>query len=543
MAETMSLRRLTPFVLFAGLLGGAIAALVLLFSAMDRSSTRQLARLEASQQLLTQMLDREGDVRIYLSTASQELLKPYRTGRLRFEALIDDELEQVRDDPALVASLRDQRRTAEAWWRLADRDVADFQVEDRRMRAHLNARTAQLDRFRAQNAAYVRALDRARDRRDQALLTRLLAALLGLSVLIGGTALTVTRRRATRERRYADAQAEFATAMQSAVDSSEADALLKRHLERSLRGATVTVLRRSEEDDRLQAGTPVPPTSPLAPGLTTARPRDCLAIRRGATHERRAGDPLVACEVCGDCRATSCRPLLVADRIIGSVLVEQDRPDGARERERDQRAIVESLAQAAPILSGLRTLALAQSRAMTDALTGLPNRWALQDALKRMLAHAARSRSSLGLLLLDLDHFKQLNDTYGHDAGDQALAAVGHALLSELRESDLPARSGGEEFAVLLPDTQLDGALAVAEQLRRAIAAIELPFAGSALSASIGVAVLPQHAVEADGLMRAADRALYAAKRAGRNRVEVAAATHHDGDERSRRALHATPTA
>lgn len=543
MAEAMSLRRLTPFVLFAGLLGGAIAALVLLFSAMDRSSARQLARLEASQQLLTQMLDREGDVRVYLSTASPQLLKPYRTGRLRFEALIDDELEQVRDDPALVASLRDQRRTAEAWWRLADRDVADFQVEDRRLRANLSERTAQLNRFRAQNAAYVRALDHARDRRDQALLTRLLAALLGLSVLVGGTALVVTRRRATRERRYADAQAEFATAMQSAVDSSEADALLKRHLERSLDGATVTVLRRSEEDDRLQAGTPVAPTSPLAPALSTARPRDCLAIRRGATHERRAGDPLVACAVCGDCRATSCRPLLVADRIIGSVLVEQDRPDRARERERDQRAIADSLAQAAPILSGLRTLALAQSRAMTDALTGLPNRWALQDALKRMLAHAARSRSSLGLLLLDLDHFKQLNDTHGHDAGDQALAAVGHALLSELRESDLPARSGGEEFAVLLPDTQLDGALAVAEQLRRAIAAIELPFAGSALSASIGVAVLPQHAVEADGLMRAADRALYAAKRAGRNRVEVAAATHHDGDERPRRALHVTPTA
>lgn len=524
----MSPRRFAPYALAVALLAGVVAALVVLFSALDASTAKQLERVDASQRLLTTMLDQEAGLRAYLSTGGEDQLQSYGETRSRFDELLADELAAT-DEAKLRDGLLRQQATARAWRRLATRDAHDFAIDPGPYRRTLAARTEQLDRFRDQNAAYRDALDDSRAQRDQAILIRVLGALLGLTLVLGGTAVALLRRRSTRRRRYAEAQAEFATAMQSAVDSSEADALLKRHLERSLDGTVVTVLRRSDAEERLEAGTPVPADSPLTPGIAEARPRDCLAIRRGSTHVRRAGEPLVACAVCGDCRATSCRPLLVADRVIGAVLVEHDDAEVPRSNERDERVIADSLAQAAPILSGLRTLALAQSRAMTDALTGLPNRWALQDALKRMLAQTARSRGTLGLVLLDLDHFKQLNDTYGHDGGDQALAAVGHALLSELRESDLPTRSGGEEFAVLLPDTGLDGALAVAEQLREAIASIELPFPGAALTASFGVAVLPLHAVEPDGLMRAADRALYAAKRAGRNRVEVAAAPQTEG--------------
>lgn len=535
----MSLRRFAPFALGAVLLAGVFAALVVLFSALDASSARQLARVDASQRLLTAMLDQEAGLRAYLSTGHQDRLQDYRESQLRFEDMVAEELDAVEEQEPRAALLR-QRETARRWQQLAQRDTREFPDDPAVFRRRLLAREEQIDLFRAQNVAYEQALENAAERREQAILIRVLASLLALTLVLGGTAIALTRRRSNRRRRYAEAQAEFATAMQAAVDSSEADALLKRHLERSLAGTTVTVLRRSEADERLEAGTPVPPSSPLTPGLAEARPRDCLAIRRGSTHVRRAGEPLVACAVCGDCRATSCRPLLVADRVIGAVLVEHDEAEVPRSNERDERAIADTLAQAAPVLSGLRTLALAQSRAMTDALTGLPNRWALQDALRRMLAQAARSRGTLGLVLIDLDHFKQLNDTYGHDGGDQALAAVGHALLSELRESDLPARSGGEEFAVLLPDTPLEGALAVAEQLRRAIAAIELPLPGARLTASLGVAVLPLHAVESEGLMRAADRALYAAKRAGRNRVEVAASPD-DGTPQP--TLHAAPGA
>lgn len=531
----MSLRRLSPVILFSGLLAGWLAALVLVSGQIDAVTERQLSRANAAQQLLTNVLDQESGVRAYLGSGQESLLTPFNQSSGRFDDLLAAELADT-DDPELRAGLLRQRALGLAWRRLANEDVNRFEIDDRLYRRSLLEREEQLTAFRRENARYQLALSSERDEAANALMLRAIALVTGVSVLLGGAALVTMRRRMASERDYAAAQAEFAVAMQSAVDGTEADALLKRHLERQLGGVTVTVLRRDASGERLEAGTPTPPGTPLATALADAKPRDCLAIRRSGMHERDGDDALVSCEVCGASGPTTCRPLLMGDRIIGSVLVEYA---DSRRRGADERAIGDSLAQAAPVLSGLRTLALAQSRAMTDALTGLPNRWALQDALKRMLAHASRTERPLALVLLDLDHFKHLNDTYGHDAGDQALAAVGQALRGALRESDLATRSGGEEFTVLLPDTPLEGALQVAEQLRTAVSSIELPLPGVALSASLGVAVLPLHAVEADRLIRVADRALYAAKRAGRNRVEIAEAP---AEAREQRALPASTT-
>jgi diguanylate cyclase (GGDEF)-like protein len=127
------------------------------------------------------------------------------------------------------------------------------------------------------------------------------------------------------------------------------------------------------------------------------------------------------------------------------------------------------------VLGNLRTLAIAENHASTDALTGLPNRRALQDTLKRMVAHAGRTLEPLAALAVDLDHFKQVNDRHGHDKGDEVLAAVGALLDESLRASDFASRAGGEEFCVLLPSTDLAGALEIAEKLRAAIARVEVP--------------------------------------------------------------------
>jgi diguanylate cyclase len=137
-----------------------------------------------------------------------------------------------------------------------------------------------------------------------------------------------------------------------------------------------------------------------------------------------------------------------------------------------------------------------------------------------MAAHAGRSVSPLAAILLDLDHFKALNDRYGHESGDRALALVGRIISATIRASDFAARYGGEEFLILLPDTERDGALLVAENLRSEIEKAELSGIGS-VTASLGVAVLPTDAVEPDDLMRKADRALYIAKETGRNRVNA----------------------
>jgi diguanylate cyclase (GGDEF)-like protein len=203
--------------------------------------------------------------------------------------------------------------------------------------------------------------------------------------------------------------------------------------------------------------------------------------------------------------------------VIGSVLVRH--PSALDEASR--RTVEESITQAAPVLANLRNLALSQTRALTDGLTGLPNRRAVEDALKRAAAYADRTQTALGLVLLDLDHFKQINDLYGHDKGDEVLAAVGVALASHVRESDFGGRFGGEEFVVLLPDTDREGAAAIAERIRVAVAQIEVPGVSRPITASFGVASTPEDASEPTVLMRGADRALYLAKSRGRNRVET----------------------
>jgi two-component system cell cycle response regulator len=158
---------------------------------------------------------------------------------------------------------------------------------------------------------------------------------------------------------------------------------------------------------------------------------------------------------------------------------------------------------------------------MTDALTGLPNLRSLQDNLKRMLAHAGRNASHLSVLAIDLDHFKQINDVYGHEKGDEALAAVGDLLSSSVRASDIAARNGGEEFIVVLADADKESAAGVAENLRARLEQISITGLDRRVTGSFGVATYPEDATEPAMLMRAADRALYLAKESGRNTVRL----------------------
>lgn len=204
--------------------------------------------------------------------------------------------------------------------------------------------------------------------------------------------------------------------------------------------------------------------------------------------------------------------------MIGAVLLNHPVPYGEAEEQRIQ----ESVGQAAPVLANLRNLAVAEIRAATDGLTGLPNKRAVTDAMKRMFAQASMTVSPLGLLLLDLDHFKQINDQGGHPVGDQVLASVGAVLRSVLRARDFAGRNGGEEFAILLPDTEVPAALEIAERVRAAVAEISVAGTDVSVTASIGVVGFPDHATSLDRLEWLADAALYLAKRQGRNRVELA---------------------
>jgi len=322
------------------------------------------------------------------------------------------------------------------------------------------------------------------------------------------------------DRAYRAAQDAFSDAMQAAETEREAHGVIKLHLERWVPDSHVVVLNRRSVTDELEASTPLPDGSAMQAALQDAEPRACLAVRLARTHDSAAEPPpLLECELCGRAASEStCVPLSVSGEVIGAVLVGHARLLHGDEHRR----IEDTVSQAGPTLANLRNLALAEARAATDSLTGLPNRRAVQEALKRMIAQAGRTLAPMSVLVLDLDHFKQINDTYGHDRGDAVLAAVGDVLAGALRTSDFVGRNGGEEFVALLPETGADGALEAAEKLRAAIARVTLPGIDRAITASVGAAVYPHTAADPESLLRLADRALYAAKAAGRNRAAVA---------------------
>ena len=364
-------------------------------------------------------------------------------------------------------------------------------------------------------------------RTDHAVASASAARVVGLNlgvaaagIVIGVLFLRRGIRRIRRDLEPGQDQAEFADTLQIANGEDEAHQLLQRHLERTLPATIAMVLNRNNSADRLEAVTPLPPGSPLAGTLRGAEPRSCLAVRSGRRHSESGGrPPLLSCLVCAPVPgASSCVPLTVGGEVIGSVLVSRPTPYSEAEEQR----IGESVSQAAPVLANLRNLAVAEIRAATDGLTGLPNKRAVTDALKRTFAQATMTKAPLALVMLDLDHFKQVNDQHGHAAGDQVLASVGAALRSVVRARDFAGRNGGEEFAVLLPDTDVAAALEIAERVRATIAEITLPGTDVPVTASVGVAGFPDHGSTMERLERLADAALYVAKQQGRNRVELA---------------------
>jgi diguanylate cyclase (GGDEF)-like protein len=264
--------------------------------------------------------------------------------------------------------------------------------------------------------------------------------------------------------------------------------------------------------------------------LSTGRP---LAPRAAAGAETALADVLCEVELSlsehgGAAEATADGATaigLLLDAVDGSrqvlAVARRGRRFSARERE-----VLRTLSeQAAVSLQNLRLHERVQRLAATDELTGLLNHRRLQETLAQGVRDAERYRVPLALVMLDIDDFKQVNDRYGHQQGDDVLRAVAGVIRSSVRETDLPARYGGEELAIVLPHIDLDGAVALAERIREAIAALRIrPRDGGVLTvtASLGVASLDPDAPNSEDLLGAADAALYRAKRAGKNRVEQA---------------------
>jgi diguanylate cyclase (GGDEF)-like protein len=198
------------------------------------------------------------------------------------------------------------------------------------------------------------------------------------------------------------------------------------------------------------------------------------------------------------------------------MVAEHSLASGSRIERRVVTTVERFASQAALALRNSWLLERVRAMAAIDSLTGIANRRTFETTLQQDLARASRTGEHVSLLMVDIDHFKLVNDTLGHQAGDDVLCEVARILASHCRDYDTAARYGGEEFALILPGCPEDEAVAIANRCRQAISRIET---ATRLTASAGVATTSSHLSDRNLLIQAADQALYQAKRAGRDRV------------------------
>ncbi|RME24422.1 MAG: GGDEF domain-containing protein [Deltaproteobacteria bacterium] len=242
------------------------------------------------------------------------------------------------------------------------------------------------------------------------------------------------------------------------------------------------------------------------------RPTSCPAVRRSDITEHSPGRSLARCpHLVDDSAAATCAFVPIGGRSQGAIQV------GRVDLNDRQLGVLRHIASAVGArLSAVRALGRSELQARTDVLTGLANR----RAMNQRLADLERRAVPYAVIAADLDHFKRLNDTFGHEVGDRCLKVFAQVLRDSIRDTDLACRPGGEEFTVILPQVGLEAARQRAEEIRRRVEEASRGM-GTGFTASLGVAVSPLHGDTAESVLRAADEALYAAKEAGRNRVEV----------------------
>jgi diguanylate cyclase (GGDEF)-like protein len=258
-------------------------------------------------------------------------------------------------------------------------------------------------------------------------------------------------------------------------------------------------------------------------------PHDCWALRRGHIYESKTGSMYCAHLKAAESPHSLCRPLMAQGETIGVLSISLPLDSDGTPTTTPLRGSVQQLAltvaeQIAISMANFQLKETLQNLSIRDPLTNLFNRRFMEETLNRELSGTSRALEQLSIMQIDVDHFKDLNDTYGHEFGDDVLKAVGGVLLNLFRASDVPCRSGGEEFTIILPKCSWEDARSRAVELQRRISELEVQHRDtdscpSPPTLSIGIATSPEHGLTPPTLLRAADLALYSAKHAGRNRI------------------------
>jgi len=513
-----------------------------------------VAKERAYNMVLSLLKDAETGQRGYLIGSDEGFLEPYNAGVAEIPAALDD-LERhasSKEEKALIARIAELTR---AKVREMDKTIRVKKAGD--SQAALDMVASQrgkhlMDQLRDLLGRQLRVLAEHRNTLREEITVALryntalgigasLASLvlIGCAVFVAARSLNERAQAARRSQELAESNAQLAqlaatraerlsiTAdMLQALDSVKTPGELARILPVFLRkllpntSGAVYIYRNSRDVLELKAswgeGDGVP---------EVVFPGDCWGLRLGKVHLASAEHDL-CCEHGGNWLSAhdtqTCVPMISQGDVIGVLVIAADQQDGNLLESALVLTLSEQLSLAISNVSLRETL---RHQSTVDPLTGLYNRRFFDESLKRELARAQRSKSACSVVMVDLDHFKRINDTYGHEGGDLVLKAAARIITERVRASDVVCRYGGEELVLMLPDCSAQEAAKCAESIRASLTEIVIQHGGqtvTGISASFGVAQWPGTVSSELELVQAADRALYAAKKGGRNRVVLA---------------------
>jgi diguanylate cyclase (GGDEF)-like protein len=496
------------------------------------------------------LLDVETGARGFAISSRVEYLQPYSVGLQALEdhkatiSVLDRFVAQSIDGPlgiqpvtALVGHLLTE---VGQLVELTQRGTADPSEQ----RQHLDRTKATMDMLRTYIGQFLLVKSTAANiaEEDLAFLQQLLLILQVVSGALILTTLTLAFQgmaRQSRARASAIAEAvqsreqvehlfSMTDMLQSASGYDDANAVLKATAQRLLPGFGGALYIFNNSRDRLDLSITwaTGNTDPVAPRVIS--PSQCWALKRGKPHINAGTQSSLRCGHAVEGQSALEIPMLARGEVYGLLQIFGDDPTGANLET--VRSLAAALADSMSLaLSSIALRERLRNQALRDPLTGLYNRRFMEEVLESFAVQAERRNSALSAIMIDLDHFKKLNDQHGHAAGDTVLRDVAGAILATLRKSDIACRYGGEELIILLPDSDLETAQNKAEIIRIKIAELS-SVEGVSVSASLGVASIPQTSGNPSELTAMADEALYKAKESGRNKVVSAPVRRYEAN-------------
>ncbi len=396
---------------------------------------------------------------------------------------------------------------------------------------------------RAEQALVTAELARLRERRERLTATsRLLAWFLGSGTaatfaLLAFTWFSLRRELGARARLAAGLEAtsreltglnRLGLSLQSCQDIEELDPVIRHYLPQLFPGSHghLYIARDARNALAVAAGWG---DAPASGGTERLHPQECWALRQGTTYEVGGSNGSLPCAHTATVPAGGvlCVPLMARGESLGMISFAFDTPpvDAGARADRLHQAETAALAVGAMVSNLLLREAL-RAQSVRDPLTGIHNRRFLEETMEREHIRSHRAGTPYSIVMVDLDHFKPINDDYGHPAGDATLQEFARLLAQNVRGADIACRYGGEEFTLVLPGATAEQAAARVERIRALLPEMEVEFGGRALprlTASFGVSAYPDHGDDWRDVLARADHALYAAKRGGRDRVVIAA--------------------